>query len=101
MDVNLYKNGCLLSAYQKEMFILKMNAYLTVFIFETFPTSFLPKSKSIRCSDSSFLSFKSSCLYIASFLALKPLGLVPAIGLIVILSFLNLTRISGKKYQLT
>ena len=40
--------------------IIKLSVTFTVFILETFSESFLPKSKSIKCSDSSFLSFKRS-----------------------------------------
>ncbi len=36
--------------------IIKLSVTFTVFILETFPVSFLPKSKSIKCSESSFLS---------------------------------------------
>ena len=75
--------------------ILNFSVTFTVLIFETLPTSFLPKSKSIRCSDNSLLSFKSCFLKNLSFFAFDPRGLVPAIGRMVILLFLSLTNISG------
>ena len=39
---------------------LKLSVTLTLLIFDTFPVSFLPRSKSIKCSESSFLSFNKS-----------------------------------------
>ncbi len=79
--------------------------YFSVFIklststvpnFETFPTSFLPRSTSIVCSARSFgslLSFFSSSLSSAEFL---PRGTVPAIGLVFTMPSVTETSISGE-----
>ena len=75
--------------------IVKLSVTLTVLILETFPASFLPKSNNIKCSESSFLSLSKSFAKKLSSLVFFPLGLVPAIGLTVILLSLNLTKISG------
>ena len=75
--------------------MIKLSVTLTVLILETFPASFLPKSNSIKCSESSFLSFNKSFELNSSSFKFFPLGLVPAIGLTVIILSLNLTKISG------
>ena len=65
--------------------IVKLSVTLTVLSLETFPASFLPKSNNIKCSESSFLSLSKSFAKKLSSLVFFPLGLVPAIGLTVIL----------------
>ena len=75
--------------------MIKLSVTLTVPILETLPASFLPKSSSIKCSESSFLSLSKSLAKKLSSFKFLPLGLVPAIGLTVILLSLNLTKISG------
>ena len=74
---------------------MKLSVVLTDPISLTFDTSFLPKSRSIKCSDFSFGSFNKSFSYLLSSIIFFPLGLVPAIGLIVTLFFETFTNISG------
>ena len=76
---------------------LKLSVTSTLPGFETRPTSFLPKSSSIKCSALSFGSLSNSSLRDKSSALFDPLGLVPAIGLIVHSLFRKRTRISGEE----
>ena len=71
---------------------------LTELSFDIWPTSFLPKSTSIRCSASSFLSFKRSFFNLRSSFSVDPLFLVPAIGLRVTCLFLTFIIVSGLEH---
>ena len=68
---------------------------LTLPIFETLPTSFLPRSINIKCSANSFGSLKRSFSFILSSSSLAPLFRVPAIGLNVTWLPSSLINISG------